>query len=122
GAALAGRARDADLPAEEPRELARDREPEPRAAVLAARGAVGLLEGLEDQALLVRRDADAGVHDCQGHDLPGMLEDRMARGPAARCLGDAQRYAAAARELEGVGEQVGDDLLQPLAVGLHCRG
>ena len=35
--------------------------PEARAAVLAARRAVGLLEGLEDELLLVERDADAGV-------------------------------------------------------------
>ena len=33
--------------------------PEPGAAVLAARRAVGLLEGLEDELLLVERDADA---------------------------------------------------------------
>ena len=50
-----------DLAAEKPRDLAADREAEAGAAVLAARGAVGLLEGLEDDALLVLGDADAGV-------------------------------------------------------------
>ena len=42
----------------------------------------------------------------------------MAGRPAARRVLHAQRNAAAVRELERVGEQVGDDLLQPLAVGL----
>ena len=61
GAALARHARDADLAAEQACELAADGQAEAGAAVLAAGGAVGLLERLEDEALLVGRDADAGV-------------------------------------------------------------
>ena len=61
GRAPARLARDDDLAAEKPRDLAADGEAEARAAVLAARRAVGLLEGLEDDALLVLGDADAGV-------------------------------------------------------------
>src|SRR5213075_1384144 len=37
-------------------------------------------------------------------------------------LRHAERHFAARRELEGIREQVGDDLLQPLAIGLHRRG
>jgi hypothetical protein len=44
-----------DLAAEQPRDLPTDREAEPRAAVPAARRAVGLLERLEDQVQLVLR-------------------------------------------------------------------
>ena len=40
--------------------------PEAGAAVLAAGAGVGLLERLEDQPLLLRRDADAGVGDLDG--------------------------------------------------------
>ena len=61
GRALAGHALHRQRAAEQPRELARDGEPEAGAAVAAAGRAVGLLEGLEDQRQLVRRDADAGV-------------------------------------------------------------
>ena len=62
-AALADFALDVDLAAEQSRDLAADREPEAGAAVTAARRPVRLLEGLEDQAELVLRDADSGVHD-----------------------------------------------------------
>ena len=94
--------------------------PRPGAAVLAAGRAVGLLERLEDDLLLVRRDADAGV---------GRPRTRAPRRPgsAPRCPGSSppsagstrQRHLPVVRELEGVGEQVLDDLLQPLGVGEH---
>ena len=74
-AALPGRAGQADLAAQQPRDLAADRQAQAGAAVLAAGAAVGLLEGLEDDLLLVRRDADAGVGDGEG-------EHRAARGSA----------------------------------------
>src|SRR6185436_7900075 len=99
GAALARRALDADLAAEQPRELAADGEPEPGAAVLPAGSAVGLLKGLEDEPLLLRRDADAGVDDGEG--------DALAPGG-----GDVERDPALLGELEGVGEQVLKHLLQ----------
>ncbi len=60
-----------DLAAEQRRELAADREAEAGAAVLAAGAGVGLLERLEDQPLLLRRDADAGVGDLEGDRAAG---------------------------------------------------
>src|SRR6185369_15362736 len=69
-APLTRRALDDDLAAEQTRDLAADREAETRAAVLAARRAVGLLERLEDEALLVARNADARVLDEEADDLP----------------------------------------------------
>ena len=72
-AARAGLAGEADLAAEQVRELARDCEAEAGAAVLAARACIRLLERLEDQLLLLRRDADAGV----GH---GERDREVARG------------------------------------------
>ena len=60
---VAGLRRDVDLAAEQARDLAGDREPEPRAAVAARRRPVGLLERLEDQLQLVVGDPDAGVGD-----------------------------------------------------------
>ena len=60
-APLPGRAREPDLAAEQAGDLAADRQAEARAAVLPARAAVGLLEGLEDDLLLVSGNADAGV-------------------------------------------------------------
>ena len=64
-------AREPDFAAEQDGELAADGQPEARAAVLARGAGVGLLEGLEDEPLLFRRDADAGVLDREGDDLRG---------------------------------------------------
>src|SRR5439155_8627808 len=58
-APFAGGADDRNLPPEDPGDLAADRQPEPRPAVPAAGAAVGLLEGLEDDLLLLGLDADA---------------------------------------------------------------
>ena len=60
-AALPGLAGKANLAAQQVGELAADGQPEPGAAELPAGGHVGLLEGLEDDRLLVGGDADARV-------------------------------------------------------------
>src|SRR6185312_4864962 len=104
--ALARRALDANLAAEQARDLAADRQAEAGAAVLAAGRAVGLLERLEDELLLVARNADAGVAHLERHDALGAIE--RAAGELARRLRrmNRERDAALRRELEGVGEQV----------------
>ena len=122
GAARPGRADELDLAAEELRELAADREAQARAAVLAAGRAVGLLERLEDDLLLVRRDADAGVAHREGDHPLGALELLVLRRPARRRRRDGDGDVAGVGELERVGEQVLDDLLQPLDVGDHRLG
>src|SRR5207247_2638519 len=59
GAPLAGGADGRDLSPEDAGDLAADRQPEPRPAVLPAGAAVGLLEGLEDDLMLLGVYADA---------------------------------------------------------------
>src|ERR687894_629001 len=66
-ASLARGALHVERAAEQAGDLTRYREAEPSAAVLAARAALPLLEGLEDQPQLVLRDADSGVPDREGH-------------------------------------------------------
>lgn len=56
------------------RDFAADGKTETRAAVFAAGGAVGLLEGFEDDALFFVRDADAGILDGEGEDLAHAAE------------------------------------------------
>ena len=60
-----------DLAAQQGGELPADREAEAGAAVFPARARVGLLERLEDQPLLLGRDADAGVADFDGDSALG---------------------------------------------------
>src|SRR5207245_2532631 len=103
---------ESDLAAEELRELARDGEAEARAAVLARSRAVGLLERLEDDLLLLGRDADAGVAHLEGDDMLGGLQRLGVRRPARDRRADRDRHVADVRELERVRQQVLDDLLQ----------
>src|SRR6266540_1640534 len=116
-AALADGALDMDLAPEQARDLAADRETEPRTAVTPAGRAVRLLERLEDQAQLVVRDPDAGV-------LHGELEhgigtrQRLARELATFGDADAQLDAALLCELERVRQQVLEHLLETLLVRL----
>src|SRR5262249_35023132 len=120
-AALARRADDANFAAQQPRDLAADREAEPRAAEFAAGRPVGLLEGLEDDPLLFGRNADAGVAHPKGDNLIGLVE-RLARVIAAACGHlDVNRDMASFSELEGVREEVLENLLQSLRVGVDGR-
>src|SRR5215217_6002995 len=107
------------LAAEQTRDLAADRQAQARTAVLAAGGAVGLLEGLEDDPLLVLGDADAAVLDLEGQHLAGAVEVVVAAAPAVGDALDLQLHMALLGELEVVGEKVLDDLLQALVVGVH---
>src|SRR5271166_620531 len=92
-----------DLAAELGGDLAADGQAEPGAPVAAACGAVCLLEGGEDAGQVVAADADAGVGDGEHHVLPGGV--------------DAQLDVAVIGELDRVGEQVVQDLAEPLLVG-----
>jgi hypothetical protein len=117
-AALARHARELDLAAEQCRQLAADGEAEPGATVLARRAGIGLLERLEDQALLLRRHTDAGVLDGERHHRGGVAQHRVIHRPAVGGQADAQFHVTLRRELHGVREQVLQDLLQALRVGV----
>ena len=115
---LAWRALKLDLSSQEPPQLAADGQPEPRAAVLAAGASVRLLERLEDDLLLLQGNPDPRVRDRERDDrvrLPqrGILElDRGTRRI------DLERDPSLPGELEGVREQVLENLLQALGVRL----
>src|SRR5205085_9666039 len=68
------RADEPDLAAEQLGQLAADRKAEAGAAVLPRRGAVGLLERLEDDLLLVLRDADPGIAHREGKHVAGRIQ------------------------------------------------
>src|SRR6266404_3224773 len=112
-------------PAEQAGDLATDGEAQSGAAVLAARAAVRLLERLEDDLLLLERDADAGIGDREGEDRLRLAQVLAVASRLGAHRPDLEGYAAPPRELEGVGEEILDDLLQPLGVRDHgsrfCR-
>src|SRR5207245_7256442 len=88
------------------------------AAVLATRAAVRLLKRLEDDLLLVERDADAGIGDREGEDRLRLAQALAVTGRLGAHRPDLEGHAAPPRELEGVGEEILDHLLQPLG-GRH---
>src|SRR5262249_12809650 len=106
-----------DLAAEQRRELAADGEAEARAAIAPAGARIGLLEGLEDQFLLVAGNADAGVRDVKADDARRLVEDTVLRIPPTLGGEYAQAHAAALGELERIRQQVLENLLQALGIG-----
>ncbi len=108
GAALARLAGHADIAAEQGGQVAGDRQAEAGAAIAAVGGAVGLAEGFEDALLLVRGNPDARVTHGKGNAL-------------ARRAGYRQAHVALLGELDRVGQQILEDLLQALAVGKQHR-
>ena len=95
----------------------RDRQAQAGAAVPARHRAVGLRERLEDQRLLVARDADAGVAD----------RERAGRTPSrSPAIGSASATStddlAALGELDGVADQVQQHLAQALGVADDAVG
>src|SRR4051812_15333426 len=113
GGAFVRGAADADGAAEEVRQLAGDRESEARAAVGAGDGTVELAELLEDDRLLVGGDAGAVIGHGDAHVL-GSVARRGQLDPAA-----------GGGELDRVGQEVVQHLLQLAWVGLedrHVRG
>ncbi len=102
-AALAESAFDADLAAEPIDETATDRQPEPAAAEPAADCDVGLGERIEDRFQPIGRDADAGVAHLEAQHAPVVRSGDFV---------DRQLHRAAVGELDGVADQVEQDLPQ----------
>ncbi len=116
-AALAGRAAQLNFAAQQAGQFAADGQSQSGSAVLAAGAGVCLLEGLEDDALFLRRNADAGIGDFEGDDRRGAAENRMIFAPSFRSQRYGQMHAALFGELECIRQQVLQHLLQTLRVG-----
>ena len=108
-----------DFATEQNGQLAADGKPKARAAVFAGRSSVGLLESLEDEPLLLRRDADARILDGKSDDLPGAFEYGVILTPAVCGEPDTNFDVALGGELDGVGEQVLENLLEALRIAIH---
>ena len=111
-----------DLSAEETGDFTADRQPQPGAAILAAGGAVGLLERFEDQLLLVFGNPDAGIDDRKGKDILRLAQNfTLELHGFVRHL-DLQDDLPLLGKLKGVGEKVLEHLLQTLLVGFERFG
>ncbi len=118
GRAAARLAGDPDIAAHGARQPARDGEPQARATLAPAYGGLCLLELAEQEGQGVGLDADAGV-------LHGDGDGNLVGGcrPAGFVLAaDGDEDAARIRELDGVADEVGQDLPQAHLVAAHCLG
>ena len=106
-AADAGLALQPDLAAHQLDEASADHEPEARSPEAPRRRRVGLAEGLEQAALHVRRDPDSGVAD---------LHLEIERVGLRRRHRHRRDDLAALRELDGVADQVREDLTEAAGV------
>ena len=119
-AAFSERAAQSDLATQQLREFTADRQAEAGAAVLPARGRIGLLERLEYEPLLVERDPDPGVRHGKCDHARGRVQGLVLRAPARGRARHAERHTAFRSELERVREQVLEHLLKALRIG-HDR-
>ena len=83
GASFTRSATQLDFATQQAGQFAADRQPQARSAVLAAGAGVGLLESLEDDALLVQRNANARIGNFEGYHRCSLSKDRMVLTPAA---------------------------------------
>ena len=111
GGAVAGGAADADGATEEGGQFAADGEAEAGAAVLAGDGAVDLAELFEDELVLVGGDAGAVVGDLDA--------DVVDVGVGAVGAGGEGDLGVGGAELDGVAEEVVEDLLELGGVGVE---
>ncbi|MCY1520765.1 hypothetical protein D9M68_555520 [compost metagenome] len=112
GGARAGRADHADLPTHHLDQVLADHQSEAGASVDAGGGCVALGEGLEQVGQALGRDADAGVGDAETQ-----------LGRRLRLVQPAAQFdLAVLGELEGVGQQVEQDLAQADHVADHGLG
>src|SRR6185369_8008992 len=91
-------------------------------AVLAARRSVGLLERLEYNLLLVDRDSDTCVGHRECHNIRGAAQDRMIEAPSLLGNLHLEIHLPFLCELEGVREQIPQDLLQSARICLYRLG
>ena len=116
-AALVRRAAKLDFAAEQICQFAADGQSQSGSAVLSTGAGVRLLERFENDLLLFEWDADARVGDFERHYRLRLIENRVLRAPAPDRGGDVEPHAAVLGELEGVGQQILEHLLQALGVG-----
>ena len=108
----ARRALHADLAAHELDEAPADGQAQAGAAEAPRGGGVGLRERLEQHVELLGRDADAGVAHLEAQRRPVVP---LVHEP------DGHRHLAALGELDGVADQVGEDLAQAPRVAAQGR-
>src|SRR5580692_8362550 len=93
-----------DFASEQTGQLAADGEAQTCASVLAAGAGICLLESLEDDPLLIQRNANASIGNLKSDNRSRFSQNRMIFAPAAPGSGDRQAHAPEFGKLERVGQ------------------
>src|SRR5690606_8924701 len=109
----------ADVTAEQARQLTGYGQAQARAAVLATGRAIGLLEGLENKLLFIWRNTNTGIDNGEANSA-GRVEIAIGQLTGIWYI-NAQSNTTVLGKLHRVGEQVLDDLLHALLVGIEMR-
>src|SRR5690606_7042728 len=106
---------------EQLRKPATDRKTQAGSAVFTAGRSFRLLERFEYYQLFLLWDTDPGIADCESDNPLGRIE-RGSGFPSTLSFEDPQTYATFFSELKCVRQQVFQDLIKPLNIGVHsCR-
>src|SRR5918993_1283158 len=95
-----------DFTAQEPCDLAADRQAQSGSSVLTARGAIPLTEGFPDDLLLVVRNAYTRISYLECDDLARAVQHLVIGTPTRFHAPHRQFYLAIFSELQRVGQQV----------------
>src|SRR6202030_3993193 len=109
--------------------FAANRQPQTRPAIFAAGTGVGLLERLKDNTLFFGWNSDAGVRNLECNNRRCLPENRVTLAPTIFGGKHRETHATLVGELECVGQQVLQHLLQTLGVSdeaarqiwIHCH-
>src|SRR5258708_17698525 len=99
-----------DFSPKQARQFTADCQTKPGASVLATGTGIGLLEGLEDDALFFEGNADTGIRNLERNNRSRLAENRMILAPAAL----RRRYRQANPSTFGKLESVREKILQHL--------
>src|SRR5260370_19088384 len=110
-AALTRGAAKLDFTTQKASQLTADGQAKPGSAVLAAGASVRLLEGFEDDALLIGSDSYAIVRHFKRHHGCGAAQNRMIFAPPLVSDGDREPDRTVLRKFECIGQQVLKHLL-----------
>ena len=100
-----------DLPTQRLHQLLGDGGAQPAAAKAAGDGRIGLGEAVEDACLRGFRNADAGVDDLEAQPLRMALPGRA----------DVHVYPTPFGELDGIADQVDEDLAQVARIAMQVK-
>ena len=121
-APLPRHAAQSNLAAQQAGQLTADGQPKTSAAVFAAGAGIRLLKRLEDNPLFLERNTNPRVGDLEGNNRSGPAQDRVVLAPSSLGYRNRKTYTALLGELECIGQQILEHLLQALGVGHKTAG